>query len=376
MAAKPPISRPKLALVGPVLPYRGGIAQYTTQLHQALRQEAGVAVFSFKKLYPMFLYPGKSDKEPGMENHREPGVVYSLNIFSPFSWYGTARKIKKSGAKVAIITWWTLIWQPGLAYMAWVLKRKGVKAVFLCHNLYDHDTTTVKSLSKFLLKRANAYIVHSSQEAAELAELKPAAPVLQRDILPVYDQFPAAGKKLAKRGRLELLFFGFVRTYKGLDVLVEALAKLNDTQVHLTVVGEAWGDVAALRGRLEAMGAPNVELKLEYVSEKEAANYFERADVVMLPYLSATGSAVLSLAYYYGKPVVATSVGGFRDAVKEGKTGWLIEPNSAEEIADVLGRVTREQAASMRPAIDRFCKDNSWAAMAEDVAAFCEKLAD
>jgi glycosyltransferase involved in cell wall biosynthesis len=366
--------KPSLALVGPISPWRGGIAQYTTQLHEALEKQTEVRTLSFKKMYPKLLYPGKSNVEPGMEGFRMPAVNYKLNIYSPLSWRKAANTIINSGCEVAILTWWTLIWQPGLAYMARRLRRHGVKVIFLCHNLFDHDAKGLKrKLSENLLSQADAYIVHATEEKAMLASIRPTAPVLQR-ILPVYGRFPEPIKKLKKRGRLELLFFGFIRPYKGLDVLVEALAKLRDEEIYLTVVGEAWGDVDALRQRLQGLGAPNIELRFEYVDEQEAANYFARADVVVLPYRSATGSAVLSLAYHYRKPVLATRVGGLPDGVIEGKTGWLVPPNNPKALASALTNISRKQAIALTRGIEVFCKNNSWEAFAEALLHFASNL--
>ena len=121
MSKTKPLNQPKnvkIAFVGPIAPYRGGIAQHTKQLGDALGDYCEVQMVSFKRLYPAWLYPGTSDKEPGMADYRSPGVNYSLDIYSPLSWRRAADDIASSGCDVAIITWWTLIWQPGLAYMA------------------------------------------------------------------------------------------------------------------------------------------------------------------------------------------------------------------------------------------------------------------
>ncbi len=364
----------KLALVGPVYPYRGGIAQYTGQLQTALAGHCDVHVFSFKRLYPDWLYPGTSDKEPGAKGKTLPGVRYTIDIYSPLSLRRTADDIVRAGCTVAVLTWWTLIWQPGLAYLARRLRKKGVKVVLLCHNVADHDAHGLKQrVSKALLKQADAYITHATEAADTLRAVRPDAPVLQRPH-PIYGQFPAPNEHLEQRGRLELLFFGLIRPYKGLDVLIKALAKLHDEEVYLTVAGEAWGELAVLQQNIAVSGAPNVELHLEYIPDAEAANYFARADVVVLPYRSATGSGVLTVAYHYGKPVLATRVGGLPDSVVDGKTGWLVEPESADALAEAIAHIHRADVPKMEHAIAAFCADNSWDAMAAYICTFCEKL--
>lgn len=368
------VALPKVALIGPAAPYRGGIAQYTTELHKALSRYCNLYTFSFKRLYPPVLYPGRSDKEPGMEGYRLPTVDYTLDIYSPLSLRKTADEIVAARCEVAIISWWTLIWQPGCAYIARRLKKHGIKVVFLCHNLFDHDATGLKrQVSERLLTQADAFIVHSKEAESIIKSLKPTASVLTR-LLPIYTQFPAPRKILNKRGRLELLFFGLVRPYKGLDDLMEALGQLKDSRVFLTVVGEAWDDAVELQKRWQDMNVPNLELHLEYVDDQTAANYFARADVVVLPYRSATGSAVLGLAYNYGKPVLATRVGGLPDGVIEGKTGWLTEPNSPVALAKSISNIGRKQLPRMESEIKILCQANSWEKMAEAVAKFLRDL--
>ncbi len=213
--------------------------------------------------------------------------------------------------------------------------------------------------------------LQSSEQVEFIKELRPEAPILKR-IHPIYAQFPAPDKKLAKRGKLELLFFGFIRPYKGLDILLEALDLLGDDDIHLTIVGEQWGKPDELNEAIDRM--ENVEAHLEYVSDQEAANYFARADVVVLPYRAATGSGVVTLAYNYGKPVLATNVGGLKDAVADAKTGWLVEPDSPRALADRIKKIKRKDLAGMKPAIKKFCKDNSWDAMADAIREFARKL--
>ena len=358
---------PSIALVGPVLPFRGGVAQYTTSLHEALHAlpDTTVQTVSFKRQYPQWLYPGKTDKDDTAE--QQPDVDYLIDAYNPLTWRKAANRIAKNGCDVAVLDWWTLFWQPGFAYIARRLHKKGVKTVFLCHNLFDHDATGLKrKISQTLLLQADAYIVQSSEQQAMLRELKPGADVVLKTH-PIYDRFPVAANPLPKRGKLELLFFGFIRPYKGLPVLIEALKELNDHDIYLTVVGEPWGDAEALQKELAESGVPNLEVHLEYVDDAEAANYFARADVVVLPYLSATGSGVVAMAYNYGKPVLATSVGGLKDVVMEGQTGWLVPAQDATALQRAIAELSRESCRAMEPAIAAFCQDNSWQRLAETI---------
>jgi len=341
------IQQPRIALIGPAFPYRGGIAQYTTQLHRALSKHCTLQTISFQRQYPAWLYPGKSDREPGMQTHTESGIVYSLDALNPLTWVAAARSIADCGCDLAVINWWTLFWAPAFALIARMLRMRGVPVALLCHNFFDHDSGALKRfVSTRLLSQADAYLVHSSEQADWLRDLFPANPVVTHPH-PTYDRFPTATNHQPPRGRLELLFFGFVRAYKGLDTLIDALALLGDREIYLTVAGEPWCDPDKLRADIRASGAPNIELHLEYVDDNAAANFFARADLVVLPYRSASGSGVAAVAYHYVRPILATRVGGLRDVVEEGRTGFMVDPDSSRLLAETLRTLDRETLGRM-----------------------------
>lgn len=356
---------PRVALIGPVLPFRGGIAQYTTQLRRALAPLCTLQTVSYCRQYPAWLYPGKSDREPGQESFREPGVAYELDALNPLTWRRMVRSIATNGCDLAVFDWWTLFWAPAIALMARGLRRRGVRVAFLCHNLFDHDAGRLKrKVATFLLAQADGYLVHSREQAVSLQAAFPDRAVVAHPI-PPYDQLPAPSAILPKRGRLELLFFGFIRPYKGLDVLVDALARLNDEQVYLTVVGEPWCSPDDLRQRIEETRAPNIELHLDYVVETAAADFFGRADLVVLPYRSASGSAVAATAFHYDCPVLATRTGAFPDMIDEGKTGFLVAPDAVDALAAVIQSLTRAQLVAMRPHVHEQKSRFTWDSLAQ-----------
>ncbi len=357
----------RIALVGPVLPFRGGISQYTTQLHRALASKCALRTISYRRQYPAWLYPGKSDREPNQAAFREPGVDYLLDWRNPLSWFRAASSIEASGCSLVLFDWWTLFWAPATAMIAGKLRLRGIRVAFLCHNLFDHDAGTFKrKFAGALLAQADAYLVHSTEQAVALRSKFPDKPVLVHPI-PSYDQFPPPSIHLPRRGRLELLFFGFIRPYKGLDLLVDALAQLNDAQLYLTVVGEPWCPPEELRKRIGATHAPNVELHLDYVDDQAAANFFGRADLVVLPYLSASGSAVAAMAFHYERPILATRTGAFPDVIDEGKTGFLVAPHSVEALVGAIRPLTREQLEAMRIHLRAEKTRFTWNSLAECV---------
>lgn len=365
----------KIILVGPTAPFRGGISQYNTSLFRELRvTKASHVAYSFSRQYPRWLYPGQSDIDPSLAGHAEPGVVYGIDSINPATWLRTARQIAAERPQLVVFHWWTVFWAPCFISMFALLKRRGIRTAFICHNLTDHDSAGVKvRLSNHMLAQADAYLVHSSEHAEVLARTQPEKPISYHP-LPVFDHYPTPRGALPKRGRLELLFFGFIRPYKGLDLLIEALRELHDEDVFLTVVGEPWGDQEdAIRNA--ARSAPNVELHLSYTSAEDVAEFFGRADIVVLPYRTATGSAVAAVAQHYERAMLATRVGGLPDVVIQGRTGILVPPGDSRSLAGAIGSLTREQAGAMALGVRDFKLKWSWSSLAAELLKLSQSKA-
>lgn len=354
----------KLALVGPVLPYRGGIAQHTTMLHRALPRIAEHVTVSFTRQYPSVLFPGQSDRDPAYDDREEPGVEYLIDSLNPLTWQKAVRRIQSFGAQVVVLPWWGVYWAFCFRYIVNALRRAGVTVVFFCHNVVEHESAAWKaSLTKWVLGRGSRFVVHTREDEANLRALIPGASVMVH-AHPIYDQFPQPTGELKPRGDLELLFFGFVRPYKGLHLLVEAMAKTRDG-VYLTIAGEFWGGEEKVRSRLAELGlSDRVELRPRYHTDEETAELFARCDCVVLPYRSATGSGVVPVAYHYDKPVIVTRVGGLPDAVEDGETGWLVEPESIDAIANAINGCSRSDVVRMIPAIRRLKRALTWTSLA------------
>lgn len=357
----------RIVLVGPVLPFRGGISQYNTSLFREMRRSGYCHTgFSFSRQYPKWLYPGQSDLDPSNLNQKEDGVIYSIDSMKPWTWWRTTRLIVDGKPDLAVFHWWTIFWLPCFVTMFWLLKREGIRVAFICHNLEDHGATGLKAwASRVMLSRADAYLVHSSEHAKALGLSQPTKP-LARHPIPVYGHYPPAKGTLPKRGRLELLFFGFIRAYKGLDILIEALNRLGDNEVFLTVVGEPWGNPAELVAK--AAGDHNIELHLAYTSDGDVSEYFDRADIVVLPYRSATGSAVAAVAQHFETAMIASAVGGLPDVVIEGKTGVLVPAEDVAALATEIGLMTRERAADLSIGVRDFKQHWNWQSLARELA--------
>lgn len=359
-----PVARPRIALIGPILPFRGGIAQHTTMLRRALEELADVVAYSFSRQYPSLLFPGDSDRDPAFEGHVEPGTSYSIDTVNPLTWRRAVREIVRQSPDAVVIPWWHVYFAPCFGYMARRLKRAGIPVVFMCHNVVEHESALWRhELTRRVLRLGDGHVVQTAIDEANLRDLLPGASPI-RYTHPVYDQFPAASGELMPEHALELLFFGFVRQYKGLDILIEAMGLVpRDIDVRLTVAGEFWGDGAeGTSERIEQLGiGDRVELVSKYLTEAEVAEYFARAHAAVLPYRSATGSGVVAVAYHYDKPVVVTRVGGLPDVVVDGETGYVVEPESPEDLARAIERLASADLGAMAANVDRHKRENmSW----------------
>jgi glycosyltransferase involved in cell wall biosynthesis len=356
----------RTALIGPVLPFRGGIAQHTTQLHRELQQHSELMTISFSRQYPKWLFPGESDRDSEYSEYEEDHVEYTIDSLNPLTWRNAVKQVVAFGTQTVIIPWWTVFWAPCFGYIARTLRSKGIEVVFFCHNVVEHESATWKQwATRLVLQQGSRFVVHTRVDAENLARLLPNATVAVQ-AHPIYDQFPQAENTLQKRAKLELLFYGFVRPYKGLGTLIEAMGILRGKDIRLTIAGEFWEGRKQTDDLIRKLNLESkIDIRDRYHTEKETAELFARADVVVLPYHSATGSGVVPIAYHYSKPVIVTRVGGLPDVVEHGKTGFIVPVGNAESLATEISHLTRESCVSMQPDILRVKSTLTWKKLTE-----------
>ena len=339
----------RLVLVGPVYPFRGGIAHYTTVLYRELLKAGHeVLPISFRRQYPPWLFPGKSDRDPSTQAMTVAEARYLIDPLNPFSWLKTVREIRSYRPQVVVLQWWLGFWAPvWLTLGALVRLRRSMQLTIICHNVLPHEEHIWDRLiARSVLGLADQIVVQSTSEKDTLFALLPRSRV---EIVPhpLYDMF--AQQELSREAARErlgiapgtpvLLFFGFVREYKGLSFLLDALPAVQEafSDVYLLVVGEFWQGEQAYERQIAALGLEkSVLLVNRYVPNEEVPVYFRAADLVTLPYASATQSGVLQLALGFGLPVVATRVGGLSEAVVEGDDVVLVEPKSATALSSAI----------------------------------------
>ncbi|MEO0751183.1 MAG: glycosyltransferase family 4 protein [Pseudomonadota bacterium] len=354
----------RIAFLGPISPFRGGVARHTTLVAQALktRTDLECRVLSFRRLYPEFLYPGESATDEHLKTDPSLEAEFIVDAVNPLNWRSVAKDIKRWGPDIIMVPAWTFFVSPCLTTILKLARTETTEVVILVHNDADHEASGWKNFfSNLQLRQADRFVAHSRALAGSLEAVHPKASTRVHP-MPIFDDYPIATDPPDKRAGLELLFFGFVRHYKGVDTALEALAKTKRQDIKLTIAGEFWDDRAPYDALIETLGiGERVDIIDRYVSDGEAAGFFARADAVVLPYRSVTGSAVVALAYHYLKPVIATNLTGLLDVVSAGTTGWTMDPEDSDALANLLDtQITRVACADMAVGIEAFRAVMSW----------------
>ncbi len=331
----------RLALVGPSWPLRGGIARTTTALATALESRGSLAgFFSPVRQYPALLFPGRSDTDPDA-CPRLPYARSCFGVFEPWTWPGLASRLRALRPDALVVPFWTAAWAPLEVFLT---GRDIAPAVAVVHNPADHDASLpARRAARAVLRRCRGFLCHGRSVAASLRAPFPDTPL---SVHPLPPGPAVTGDRERARGRLGLarhavaaICFGLIRPYKGVEVLLDAMAALpGESPVVLLLVGEPWGPLGeTLRRRLSHPDlARRVVSRLEWVPESEVADWFAAADAAVLPYASATGSAVAAQALGSGVPIVATAVGGLTDVVLDGVNGILVPAGRPDALAAAI----------------------------------------
>ena len=367
----------RIAILSCFYPFRGGISQFNACLYNELGKSHDVKAFNFKRQYPEFLFPGKTQF---VSENDEAVPIESeslLDTANPFTYGKTARRISEWEPDLLIVRYWMSYFAPSLGYVTRRLKKK-CKVISILDNVVPHERHFFDTpLTKFFLTGSTAFITLCEAVAKDLTGIKPDA---EYEILPhpLYSHF---GKKVSREsaerklglasGKKNLLFFGLIREYKGLDILLEAFSSL-DSSYQLLIGGEAYGSFERYQKLID--GSPNrerIHLFNRFISDSEVARFFCASDLCVLPYRSATQSGISSIAYHFGLPMVTTAVGGLREMIGERGTGLVTEEVSAEAVRGTVERYFSDPAIRIRcvEAIGKEKERLSW-------GRFCSNLID
>lgn len=341
-----------IILIGPVYPYKGGIAHYTSLLYRALAQKHNVEMISYKMQYPKLLFK-KEQRDYSNDMFKIENTQFLINTANPFNIINVGMQIRKKKPDLVIMQWWHPYFAPCYRILEQTIGRT-IPILFTCHNVFPHERFPMdRLLTKMVLKRGDCYIVHSKSDGDDLRSIKQNAKC-NVNPHPSYNAFKIRNM-IKEQARQELgvsqeskllLFFGFVREYKGLKHLLNAMPKIKDNlqDIKLLVVGSFGNDK---ENYLNLIQENNIEDSVEiidgYTPDHEVEKYFAGCDLVVLPYESATQSGIVQIAYGFNKPCVVTDVGGLPDVVTDGKTGYVVAPQNPNEIADAIIAYYKEE---------------------------------
>jgi glycosyltransferase involved in cell wall biosynthesis len=304
-----------LTVVGPVYPFRGGIAHHTTMLVKALSERNHqVMLVSFRRQYPSRLYPGRTDRDPSLEPLRVD-AEYILDPIYPWTWLRSAERITLFNPRAVVIPWWTTFWAPAYWCLGLILRNREIPIIFLVHNVIPHEARWWDAwVTRQVFRFGKAFLVQNNRERERLLGLIPEAliGVSPHPIYPAFNQ--ARLTKQEARSKLGLppdnpllLFFGIVRPYKGLDQLIEAAALLiqRKVNINLLVAGEFWEKKSAYLDQIQRLSlSSRVSIHDKYIPNEEVGIYFSAADLFIAPYIGGTQSGAVKLALGFGLPAI------------------------------------------------------------------------
>lgn len=370
----------KIAILSPFHPFRGGIAQFSDSLYSELEKTHEVKAFSFSTLYPKLLFPGKSQVVPDEDNTEKIDSSDFLNSVNPFSYRKTAKEINNYAPDVLIIAYWMFFFAPALGTVCRFLNKK-IKVVALVHNAISHEKTIFDNpLSKYFFKKCDAFITMSEPVKADILSLLPNASIFLSPH-PIYDHYGAKIEKVEAKDKLDvpeakhtILFFGLIREYKGLDLLIEATKYLS-ADYQLIIAGECYGSFDKYAQLIkESPISHNIITFEQYIPDTMVNLLFSASDLLVLPYKSATQSGVVTLAYQFELPIVATNVGALGETVESAKTGIVAESVTPEAITKAIKNYFKQDSEIYTTNIKKEKERLSWTVFANSLSEFLVKL--
>jgi len=336
----------KIISLGPAHPYRGGPATFNDRLAQQFKAEGHtIEIITFRLQYPRFLFPGKTQ----YTNTLPPEgikITRLLNTVNPFNWVATGLKIKKAKPDLLLLRYWLPFMGPSLGTVARIVRSNNhTKVICIFDNVVPHEKRVGdRILTNYFTNSIDGAIVMSQSVSDDLKQFRSDIPVILSPH-PLFDNYgPMAPRETAVSAlNLEsensfILFFGFIRAYKGLDLLIKAFAdfRLRNRKLKLIVAGEFYEDDSPYRSLIKEYNLENEIIFFgRFIKDEEVPLFFSVADLIVQPYRSATQSGVTQIAFHYEKPMLVTDVGGLREIVSDGKCGYVVKPE-AEAIASAL----------------------------------------
>lgn len=372
----------KIAILSCFYPFRGGISQFNACLYEELSKEHVVKAFNFSRQYPEFLFPGKTQYVTEDDEAVPVESESLLDTANPFSYARTYKAIRDWQPDLLIVRYWMSYFAPSLGYITRKMRRH-CKVISILDNVIPHEPHFFDApLTRYFLKGSTGSVTMCDAVARELLDLKPEATytVMQH---PLYSHFGARKDRLEaedklglEHGKKNLLFFGLIRTYKGLDILLEAFRMLPD-EYQLIIAGEPYGSFEKYQKIIDSIpGKERISMNLKYIKDSEVTDYFSAADVAVLPYRSATQSGISSVSYHFEVPMIVTDVGGLKETIGERGTGLVAPDCTPEAIYDEITRYFSDPRIK-NECIERIRQEKerlSWSTFARRLTEFAGQI--
>jgi len=379
----------KISFISTFFPYRGGIAHFNALLYKQLTsRNHHVEAINFSRQYPSLLFPGKSQEEQNQSSQADFQIPNKriLDSINPFSWLRVGLKVRASNPDFLLFRYWLSFFAPAYFVICAVSKvfRK-TKVIYIVDNLHPHEKRPGDSFLLWLATRlADGYITLSSKVEQDLKSYIPNA-ICFKAPHPVYNIFGEVISKTEARKLLKLelqkpviLFFGYIRAYKGLDILLKAIPKIIDKLPDATflIAGEFYSNEAQYKALIEELSIQDVvQLHNNYIPNNEVTQYFCASDCVVLPYKSATQSGIVQIAYNFNTPAIVTNVGGLAEIVQHEKTGLLVENGNPDSLAEaVINFYNNYNTQDFISEIEREKKKYSWGYFTDQLENLMQEL--
>ncbi len=368
-----------VVIIGPAHPLRGGLATFNERLaRQFMQQGFSTKIYTFSLQYPGFLFPGTTQYSDAPAP-KDIDIRVCINSVLPTNWLKVGFELKKLAPDFIVVRYWLPVMGPCLGSILRIVKKnKHTRIICIADNIIPHEKRKGDhAFTKYFIKPIDSFIVMSEKVMGDLKQFDKAKPVklIQH---PLYDNFGEKINKETARKNIGIvghekivLFFGFIRKYKGLDILLDALALIKQQQKSIPfkvlIAGEFYEDRKPFDEQVENLGLQNILiLRTDFIPDNEVRNYFCAADVVIQPYRNATQSGVTPLAYHFEIPMIVTNVGGLPSLVPDGKVGLVAEPN-AEAIAEKITEYFTMDAGFFIENLKEEKKKFSWEKMVDGI---------
>ncbi len=371
----------KIAFLSVFYPYRGGIAQFNAQLLEALGREHEVRAFNFTRQYPGFLFPGQTQYVTPQDKATPVESTRLLDSANPLTWRKTGKAILRWNPDIVVFSYWNSYFVPSLLPVAKMMRRHGVCTVTVVHNAIPHEPKPYdKPLARRFFRQSDILVSMCDAVTTDIRSLCPHARIVQWPH-PVYDHFGEKMDRMEARQALgidaqkrTLLFFGLIRDYKGLDLLIDAMPLLGPGY-QLVIAGESYGSFDKYKEQIAASGcADRIHVFTRYIDDAEVPRFFSAADLCVLPYRSATQSGITAISLHFDLPLAATPVGGLPESIGETGVGVMARGASPEAIAEAIRDYFDGKEAGCRAAIAAFKRTATWKHFAEEVVLLAERI--